>query len=265
MHHFFLCTYANHLVANSGDVQHSNMESSADLSSCLTVDRPYDDYAFVNLCATKQIDHLTSLQEVERRYTLSADDCAKYRKELDRAQGSPASSNSSDWRFRIARWMLKASDELMVARDTALIALSYCDRFLLRKTVTRHSMQVTAMASLFVATKLYEKRPVKLNTLMSYTQFKFERGEIVSAEEEMVRSIGNLYPPTAGSFLLMFLNEFFSTSGFQLTTALVETCQFAIELASCGKNFSICMLKATANVSLSQLKVTPCRLLFRSS
>ena len=241
------------------------MESSADLSSCLTVDRPYDDYAFVNLCATKQIDHLTSLQEVERRYTLSADDCAKYRKELDRAQGSPASSNSSDWRFRIARWMLKASDELMVARDTALIALSYCDRFLLRKTVTRHSMQVTAMASLFVATKLYEKRPVKLNTLMSYTQFKFERGEIVSAEEEMVRSIGNLYPPTAGSFLLMFLNEFFSTSGFQLTTALVETCQFAIELASCGKNFSICMLKATANVSLSQLKVTPCRLLFRSS
>ena len=96
------------------------MESSSDIST-LTCDRPFDDYAFVNLCATKQVDNLSSLLEVERRYCLSADQALWYRDELDRAAGQKASSNSSDWRFRIARWMLRVSNESVVCTCSEII------------------------------------------------------------------------------------------------------------------------------------------------
>ena len=128
-------------------------------------DRPFDDYAFINLCATGQIDNLSSLLDVETRYLFSGADCNSYRRELDTAAGAPAvegASTNTDWRYRIARWMLRASDEFNLSRETATIALSYCDRFLLRKKISRHLFQVAAITSLFVASKLFEKRPIRM-------------------------------------------------------------------------------------------------------
>ena len=69
---------------------------------------------------------------------------------------------------------------------------------------------------------------------MNYTQGKFNRNEVLSMEEEIVSSLGSyIYPPTAGSFCLMFLGRypFLSTP----ISAVIETCQFMIELAACGE------------------------------
>ena len=69
---------------------------------------------------------------------------------------------------------------------------------------------------------------------MSYTQGKFDKAEVLSMEKEIVTSIGTfMHPPTAGCFALMLLNEF---SGSTYVTDVIDTCQFMIELATCGEN-----------------------------
>ena len=70
---------------------------------------------------------------------------------------------------------------------------------------------------------------------MNYIQGNFDRNEVLSMEEDLVTSIGSfMYPTTAGTFVLMLLNEFSCASSSKL--AVLETCQFMIELATCGEN-----------------------------
>ena len=66
---------------------------------------------------------------------------------------------------------------------------------------------------------------------MSYTQGRFDRNEILGMEQELVGALGSyLHPPTAESFCLMLLGRLPSVS-----SSMVETCQFMIELAACGE------------------------------
>lgn len=225
-------------------------------------DRPFDDYAFINLAATGQIDNLSSLLEVEKRkYCFSTADCNQYRLELNGAAGlEGSSSNNVDWRYRIIRWMLRASDEFSVSRETALIAMSYCDRFLLMKKISRHLFQIVAISCLFTASKLFEKRPIKMASLMNYTQCKFDRDEVISIEGELLTAIGSfMYPPTAGTFVLIFLNEF---SCMQFMSALIDTTQFMIELASCSKRPSLCLDSISCMLTMNSSHFITCRLLF---
>jgi hypothetical protein len=127
------------------------------------MDRPFDDIVFVNYFIDNQDDHFKTLLEVEKRYKLSPFQCIAYRKELDIAAGiSDRNNPNADWRYRIARWLLKASDELGLSRETALIALIYCDRFIAARQINKRLFQVASITSLFVASKLYEKKPIKM-------------------------------------------------------------------------------------------------------
>ena len=129
--------------------------------------RPFDEDSFIHLASTGQIDTLSSLLEVEERYCFSKNDLDAYQHELAAAEkassiGSGEAHSQTDWRHRICRWMIRTSDEFSVSRDTALIAITYCDRYLLKKKISRHLFQVTAVTCLFVASKLHERRPIKL-------------------------------------------------------------------------------------------------------
>lgn len=93
----------------------------------------------------------------------------------------------------------QATDSFELNRETAIIALSFCDRFLLYRQINKHLFQIAAMASLFIASKLYEKRPIKMAAMMKFTQYKFEREDVIVMEEQITNSIGTyMYPPTAG-------------------------------------------------------------------
>ena len=133
---------------------------------------PYNEYEFINLCSTGQIDTLCSMLEAEKKYQFSIEDVKQYRQALidaakkdvkdggtERATiGEGSSTSNVDWRYRISRWMLRAADEFSISRETACIALSYCDRFLIGKRINRHLFQTLAIASFFYASKVYEKR-----------------------------------------------------------------------------------------------------------
>ena len=70
---------------------------------------------------------------------------------------------------------------------------------------------------------------------MRYTQAKFEVNEIFSLEEEMMTMTSSyMYPPTANSFCLMFLSTGFPSISTPMST-VIESCQFMIELATCGE------------------------------
>ena len=75
----------------------------------------FDDYVYMHLCATGQVDNLATFLEVEKRYTFSSAECGNYRRALDTAasaqttEGGVTSSSNTDWRYRISRWMLRVS------------------------------------------------------------------------------------------------------------------------------------------------------------
>lgn len=69
---------------------------------------------------------------------------------------------------------------------------------------------------------------------MDIASGKFDEENVTSMEESILYIIGSyMYPPTAGSFVIFLLSGF-SVSPHVLDLVL-ETCQFMIELAACGK------------------------------
>ena len=182
---------------------------------------------------------------------------------------SKSSSSNADWRYRISRWMLRASDELSgISRETAMVALSFCDRYLMHKKINRKLFQVVAISCLYYASKLLEKKAIPIAALMNYTQGKFDRSEVLSIEKELVSTLARFsYPPSASTFCLIFLSGF-PTSAITTSTVsssstslplLADTSQFMIELASCDfffvshKQSKIAL--AAIIVTLEQLQV----------
>jgi len=180
-----------------------------------------------------------------------------------------SSSSNADWRYRISRWMLRASDEFSgISRETAMVALSFCDRYLMKKKVNRKLFQVVAISCLYYASKLLEKKAIPIAALMNYTQGKFDRSEVLSIEKELVSTLARFsYPPSASTFCLIFLSGFpasavtTSTSSTSATSLplIADTSQFMIELASCDfffvahKQSKIAL--AAIIVTLEQLQV----------
>ena len=75
---------------------------------------------------------------------------------------------------------------------------------------------------------------------MNFTQHKYNHEEVLSIEGELLTVIGSfMYPPTAGTFVLMFLNE---CPVMQIMWDLIDTAQFMIELASCCESPLLCEL-----------------------
>jgi hypothetical protein len=205
----------------------------------------YNDYAFMDLCITGQVNTLACLMEAEERYCFNRVDCIRFRRDLDKSAAAAVnrgrvdgalSSTNPDWRYKVARWLLRAADDLLITRQTAIIALSYCDRFIIDSTkdISSHRYQVTAVACLFVASKIFEsgKTPISIAKMMSYTHNKFMPMEVICIESSIVASLGSyLHPPTASTFCLIFLSGF--TNLPISVSSAVETCLFMIELAAC--------------------------------
>jgi len=148
-----------------------------------------------------------------------------------------SSTSNADWRYRISRWMLRASDEFSgISRETAMVALSFCDRYLMKKKVNRKLFQVVAISCLYYASKLLEKKAIPIAALMNYTQGKFDRSEVLSIEKELVSTLARFsYPPSASTFCLIFLSGFPASAVTSSTSLplICDTSQFMIELASC--------------------------------
>ena len=124
----------------------------------------YNDYAFMDLCITGQINTLACLMEAEERYCFTRVDCIRFRRDLDKSAAAAVnrgrvdgalSSNNPDWRYKVARWLLRAADDLSIARQTAIIALLYCIALLL---IRQSLLVVTAIKLLLLHVSLWRQR-----------------------------------------------------------------------------------------------------------
>ena len=186
----------------------------------------HHDFSFVNGCLPNE-EHYQNLLQVESRYHISENDAAAYKQLLETAD------NMVDWRYRIARWMLRIADDFLLKRETALIALNYFDRIMMRQTtLQRDSFQVAAITCILMASKLFQKKPPKLSTLVAYTKNAFKKEDILTMEQQLLFSgdLG-LYPISSSTFVSILLSDLANeTPG--IISSIVESCQFMIELAA---------------------------------
>lgn len=72
----------------------------------------YHDFMFVNEAIN---DDFSQLQIVESRYRWQAGAVGGYKQLLQQAD------SRIDWRYRIARWMLRVADDFLLKRDTGMV------------------------------------------------------------------------------------------------------------------------------------------------
>jgi len=74
----------------------------------------HQDFLFVNDALSSDEDHFSNLIGTETRYLSPEGAIEGYRQLLHQAD------SKVDWRYRIARWMLRVADEFMLKRDTGM-------------------------------------------------------------------------------------------------------------------------------------------------
>ena len=191
------------------------------------------DFLFINDALSSDEDHFSNLRNVESRYLFRRRSVEGYCSRLHEAD------SKIDWRYRVARWMLRVADDFLLRRDTAVIALNYLDRLMMNQSelLDRDQFQVSAIACLFVASKIYQKRPLKIRQLVTYTKNAFQSEDILAMEQELLRSHSSFFfPPTSSTFCSVLLSGIMSEPPAAVAS-VIESCQFMSELAACDTFF----------------------------
>jgi len=119
-----------------------------------------------------------------------------------------------DMRAQLLDWLMEVSANFFVRRRTFQAAVNYCDRFLSTVAVVfpKEKLQLLAITSLFVSSKMEEVYPAKAQELAEATAGAFTACDIVTFEIELMTSLAwNLTPPTSDDwaewYLLAFLER----------------------------------------------------------
>lgn len=120
-------------------------------------------------------------------------DCPKHIKlEAPLSHASFESSNASGkinecWREKICEWCYQVIDHFDFNREVVEISLSYLDRFLCTRTVTKKAFQLAAMTCLYMAIKLYEPTSLKISSIIELSRGYFTIEHIVAMENTILR------------------------------------------------------------------------------
>lgn len=96
---------------------------------------------------------------------------------------TPPPIQVADLRMEMVDWILKVSSKSFLSRETAHIAITIFDK----TTYVMNDYQVStfllvAMASLFVASKYLEERPIKIKTLNKYSDYQYSSLDVMKIE-----------------------------------------------------------------------------------
>lgn len=106
------------------------------------------------------------------------------------------------WREKICEWAYQVIDHFDFNREVVAVSLSYLDRFLCTRNVTKKVFQLAAMTSLYTAIKLYEPTTLKISSFIELSRGYFTVEHIIAMEETLLRDLSwAMHPPTALSFV----------------------------------------------------------------
>lgn len=151
-------------------------------------------------------------------------------------------------RYEVCKWIYKVVDHYSFDRETAAIAMSYFDRMLLSSSEedeAENSNELIAVASLYIAVKLYEHRSKRgiLNDLVHMSRRRFAAQDIIAMEFTMLKALSwHVHPTIPQSFVQRFL-ELFPRSCpsiskgqikkvFDMSSYILELCLFDSDLVN---------------------------------
>lgn len=106
------------------------------------------------------------------------------------------------WREKICEWAYQVIDHFDFNREVVAISLSYLDRYLCKRNVSKKVFQLAAMTSLYMAIKLYEPTTLKISSFIELSRGYFTVEHIIAMEETLLRDLTwYVHPPTALSFV----------------------------------------------------------------
>lgn len=162
------------------------------------------------------------------------------------ASDSSSSSGSSKmlnqhWREVMCEWAYHVVDHFDFPRDIVSACMSFVDRYLashlLRKPegIPKHTFQLLAMTSLYIAVKLDQPRMLSLETMAHLSRGTFTKDQMQAMEYDVLRELEwHVHPPTPYTFLSYFMEL---TPGQPGASKIYEMARYLVELSVLDYDF----------------------------
>jgi len=137
-----------------------------------------------------------------------------------------------EWRIRVCEWMYKVVDYYALERQTIVVGMSYLDRYTAQtSSFSKNGYQLAALASMYLAIKLYEPRKGKGMDFTQLCKGSFTQDDMIDMEKKLLFSLSWLvHPPTPQAFARSFLQLLPSSLTLFGKQKIFEVSNYLIEL-----------------------------------
>lgn len=105
----------------------------------------------------------------------------------------------------LVEWIIDVHRKFRLLPETLYVTVFLIDRFLSLKQIKKNQLHILGVTSLLIATKYEEIYPPELKDLLSVSENKFSRNEVLAMERDMLSTLEfNLTTPSAYRFLERF-------------------------------------------------------------
>ncbi|KAM0868309.1 hypothetical protein ACQ4PT_041429 [Festuca glaucescens] len=156
------------------------------------IDTNYED---PQLCEPLACDIYKHLREAETKKRPSPDFVETTQKDID-----------TSMRAILIDWLVEVTDEYRLVPETLYLTVSYIDRYLSHKEISRHKLQLLGVSCLLIAAKHEEICPPQVEELCYITDNTYIKDEVLQMEASILSCLKfEMTAPTAKCFLRRFL------------------------------------------------------------
>ncbi|KAM0859189.1 hypothetical protein ACQ4PT_047357 [Festuca glaucescens] len=156
------------------------------------IDTNYED---PQLCEPLACDIYKHLREAEAKKRPSPDFVETTQKDID-----------TSMRAVLTDWLVEVTEEYRLVPETLYLTVSYIDRYLSHKEISRHKLQLLGVSCLLIAAKHEEICPPQVEELCYITDNTYIKDEVLQMEASILSCLKfEMTAPTAKCFLRRFL------------------------------------------------------------
>nr|GEV45360.1 G2/mitotic-specific cyclin C13-1-like [Tanacetum cinerariifolium] len=103
-------------------------------------------------------------------------------------------------------WLVEVAEEYRLVSDTLFLTVSYIDRFLSYRCLSRNKLQLLGVCSMLIASKSEEISPPHAEDFCYITDNTYTKEEVIQMEAELLKFMGSdVSNPTSKTFLRIFI------------------------------------------------------------
>jgi len=119
------------------------------------------------------------------------------RSNFDHETPSESLQIQAEWREKLCDWAVKVVDYFDMDREIVSVCVSYLDRYVAQRLVSKRVFQLVAMTSLYIATKFYDPRKLCITSLVALSNGNFLGRDLLEMEREILYTLSwRMNPPT---------------------------------------------------------------------